>query len=144
MNQTASTMKITKQEDYAILFMSILAVRKDQMMSLQDIAFDFSIPYYFLKKIARQLKEAGLVKAKEGAAGGYSLALPAQEITLAEIIEAIRGPLALVECVDSNLCPAEDFCLASKVMKRVSREVRNVFASVKLTDMIAASPVIAD
>ncbi len=133
-------MKITKEEDYAILLMSILAVRQGKLLSLQEISDDFNIPYYFLKKIARNLKDAGLVKAKEGAAGGYQLGFPAEEITLAEIIEAIRGPLALVNCADGNYCPAEDFCLASTVMKRVSREVRNVFAGVKLTDMIAAAP----
>lgn len=137
-------MKITKEEDYAILFMSILAVRKDRLLSLQEIADDFNIPYYFLKKIARNLKDARLVKAKEGAAGGYSLALPAREISLADIVESIRGPLALVDCVENNLCPAENFCLASSVMKKVSREVRSIFAKVYLTDMIAVSPLVRD
>lgn len=135
-------MKITKEEDYAILFMSILAVRQEKLLSLQEISDNFNIPYYFLKKIARSLKDARLIKSKEGAAGGYGLAIPANEITLADIIEAIRGPLALVDCVESSVCPAEDFCLASKVMKRVSKEVRQVFAGVRLTDMIASSPVI--
>lgn len=136
-------MKITKEEDYAILFMSILAIRNDRRWSLQHISDDFDIPYYFLKKIARQLKDAGLVKSKEGATGGYELAFPAQEITLAEIIEALRGPFALVDCAKGEkYCPAEDVCLASAVMKRVSRQVRDVFAAVKLTDMIAAAPVI--
>lgn len=135
-------MRITKEEDYAILFMSILAVRSGQLLSLQEISDDFGIPYYFLKKIARNLKDAQLVKAKEGAAGGYALALPAKEITLADIIEALRGPLALVDCADGSFCPAEDFCLASKVMKQVSRDIRKIFADVKLTDMIASSPVL--
>lgn len=133
-------MKITKEEDYAILFMSVLAVRAERLISLQEISGDFNIPYFFLKKIARELKDAGLVRAKEGAAGGYSLAFPAKEITLAEIIEAIRGPLALVDCAEGNYCPAEDFCVASSVMKQVSRDIRQIFARVRLTDMIAASP----
>lgn len=136
-------MRITKEEDYAILFMSILAVRPEKLVSLQHISDDYGIPYYFLKKIARQLKDAKLVKAKEGATGGYSLAYPAKDITLAEIIEALRGPLALVDCATGLYCPAEDFCLASKVMKRVSHEVRSVFAGVRLTDMIAAAPVMS-
>jgi Rrf2 family protein len=135
-------MKITKEADYAILFMSILAVRGERLLSLQEVATDFNVPYYFLKKIARQLKNAGLVKAKEGAAGGYGLAYPAAEITLADIVEAIRGPLALVDCAEGLFCPAEDFCLASSVMKRVSHEVRCVFSSVKLTDMIVSAPLI--
>lgn len=133
-------MKITKEEDYAILFMSILAVRKEKLMSLQEISNNYRIPYYFLKKIARSLRDAGVVKAKEGAAGGYSLALPAQEITLAEIVEALRGPLALVDCANGDYCPAEDFCVASSIMKQVSRDVRAVFVRVKLTDIIASSP----
>lgn len=135
-------MKITKEEDYAILFMSILAVRRDRLLSLQEISDDFNIPYYFLKKIARALKDAGLVKAKEGAAGGYSLAAPAAEVTLADIVEAIRGPLALVDCAEGSFCPAEDFCLASSVMKQVSQEVRTIFVKVRLTDMIAAAPTV--
>lgn len=134
-----SSLRITKEEDYAILFMSILAVRHDRRLSLQEINADYGVPYYFLKKIARQLKQAGLLDAKEGSAGGYTLALPAKEITLAEIIEALRGPMAIVDCAEGSYCPAEDFCLASTVMKRVSREVRRVFAEVKLTDMIATA-----
>lgn len=135
-------MKITKEEDYAILFMSILAIRNDKLLSLQEISADFNVPYYFLKKIARQLKEARLIKSKEGAAGGYSLNIPAKEITLAEIIEAIRGPLALVDCAEGSFCPAEDFCLASTVLKKVSQDIRAVFSRVHLTDMIATSPVL--
>lgn len=129
-------MKITKQEDYAILFMSILAAQPNKKLSLQEVADDSDIPYYFLKKIAGQLKEAGLVKAKEGAAGGYSLGLPAKEINLAEIIEAVRGPLALVDCANGGFCPPEDYSKVTTVMKSVSRQVRDLFAKVRLTDMV--------
>jgi Rrf2 family transcriptional regulator, cysteine metabolism repressor len=133
-------MRITKEQDYAIQFMSVLSIRGNCLLSLQDISFDYAIPYYFLKKIARQLKEAGLVKAKEGATD--SLNRPATEINLAEIIEAIQGPIDLANYAEGDYCPADDFCLASTVMRRVSSEVRQVFSNVKLTDMIASSPAV--
>jgi Rrf2 family protein len=133
-------MKMSKQEDYAIIFMSVLAFRGNCLMSLQEISFEYDIPYYFLKKIARQLKEAKLVKAKEGAAGGYSLAHPAKEINLADIVEAIRGPFNLVECDKGKSCPTDSFCLACDVMNDVTKQVREVFSNVSLTDIIASSP----
>jgi Rrf2 family protein len=124
--------RLTKEEDYAILLMRALALEYHRRLSLQEVSNEFDIPYHFLKKIARSLKEAELVSAKEGAAGGYALSFPPHEINMAEIIEAIRGPQALAGCLDSlSSCPP--------IMKKVGQEVRDIFSKVTLRDMITGS-----
>ncbi|TSC65514.1 MAG: FeS assembly SUF system regulator, gammaproteobacterial [Candidatus Berkelbacteria bacterium Gr01-1014_85] len=131
-------MKITKQEDYAILFLAVLASRPRDHWSLTKISDDFNLPYAFLKKIALELKLAGLVQSKEGVGGGYKIAIPANEVTLLEIIEAFQGRVAIVDCADDRYCPAESVCLASQTLKQVNRQLRQLLSGVKLSDMLPA------
>lgn len=131
-------MRLTKEQSYAVLFVSILATRPERLLSVREIANDYQLPYEFLKKIAGKLKEARLVKVKEGAAGGHGLAIPAREITLAEIVEVFQGPIHLIDHT------VGDFDLINLTMQQVSRDVRQVLAKVRLTDIIATAPVLKD
>ncbi len=132
-------MKMTREEDYAIILMLILAEAYSQKLpvSLQRVALDRSLPYPFLKKIVGSLKEANLIVAREGSAGGYRLALPPSQINLREILEAIRGPEAIIEhdlglydCLDARAS-------AKKKMVEIGQEVRQLLANTRLTDIIS-------
>lgn len=83
-------MKLTKEQNYALLVMKCLAGSPAKFVSLHEIAQDHRVSAFFLKTIAHKLKRARLIKAKEGAAGGYRLAASAKEINLAEILDAVR------------------------------------------------------
>lgn len=126
-------MKITKEEDYALVFMGLLAAQSPRLASLQEMAVNHAIPYSFLKQIARQLREAGLVRAKEGAAGGYSLAMPARQISVAAILEAIRGPLTLqtVEKGRRSLVTSLD----TAPLTQASKAIRQVFDTISLAEL---------
>jgi len=96
-------MQITRQADYAVRAVLYLArLGPDHRAATSAIAEDQSIPPSFLAKIVSQLSVAGLLQTSRGARGGVSLARPAEEISLLEVVEAIDGPILLNECVANN------------------------------------------
>jgi Rrf2 family protein len=106
-------MQITRQADYAIRAILFLAENDPGLRaSTSQIAEQKHIPPSFLAKIISQLSIAGLIHTSRGARGGVSLAKPASEISIMEVVEAIDGPIALNQCTFTNLtnCPFGDSC----------------------------------
>ena len=99
-------MQITRQADYAIRAVLYLAkLGSNQRAATSTVAQEQHIPPSFLAKIISQLSIAGLLHTSRGARGGVTLARPAEDITLLEVVEAIDGPIALNECVtDQDSC----------------------------------------
>ena len=99
-------MQITRQADYAIRAILYLAqLGPDEKASTSQIAEEKDIPLSFLAKIIAQLSVAGLLQTMRGARGGVTLARPAKDINLLEVVEAIDGPIQINECVnDSYQC----------------------------------------
>jgi Rrf2 family protein len=105
-------MQITRQADYAVRAMVYLAqLGPEQRASTSQIAQDKQIPPSFLAKIVSQLSVAGLLQTSRGARGGVSLARPAADISLLDVVEAIDGPILLNDCVaDNGSCAFGDSC----------------------------------
>ena len=105
-------MQITRQADYAVRAVLFLArLGPDHRAATSAIAEDQNIPPSFLAKIVSQLSVAGLLQTSRGARGGVSLARPAEEISLLEVVEAIDGPILLNECVaKTGNCTFRDSC----------------------------------
>jgi Rrf2 family protein len=105
-------MQITRQADYAVravLFLS--GLDSGGRAPTSHIAREEQIPPSFLAKIVSQLSVAGVVQTSRGARGGVSLARPAKDISLLEVIEAIDGPITLNECVtDASVCTFGEEC----------------------------------
>ena len=89
-------MRISAKEDYAIRACIELAVAKGGTVKRERIAEAQGIPSPFLENILLQLKRAEIVDAQRGAEGGFRLARPANEISVADVIRAVSGPLATV------------------------------------------------
>lgn len=118
-------MQITRQADYAVRAMTYLAqLGPDVRAATGRIAQEKSIPPSFLAKIVSQLSVAGLLQTSRGARGGVSLAKPASDISLLDVVEAIDGPILLNDCVSdiSNCnytedCPLKDvWCDAQRML----------------------------
>lgn len=91
-------MRITAKADYAVRAALELAAAADgEPVKGEQLAESQDIPLQFLEHILLELKHARLVRAKRGARGGYWLARPADDITIADIIRAVEGPLANVQ-----------------------------------------------
>lgn len=122
-------MKISKKGEYALRAMIYLALNYDKgTVQIRDIARRENIPEKFLEQILLTLKKAGLLQSRQGIGGGYSLIRPPNEISLAEVIRIIDGPLAPLSCVSQWAyvkCPEEQNCGLYSVML----DVRNTIAS---------------
>lgn len=89
-------MRISAKVDYAVRAAIELAAAGEQLTKADAIARAQDIPPKFLENILGDLRQGGLVRSQRGAEGGYRLARPAQEVTLADIIRVVEGPMASV------------------------------------------------
>src|SRR5207244_10310302 len=94
-------MRITAKADYAVRAAAELAAAQDDgvLVKGEQLARSQSIPQNFLENILTELRRAGIVRTRRGAEGGYQLARPAGEITVADVLRAVEGPLAAVQGV---------------------------------------------
>jgi len=93
--------RLTRAADYGARGTLYLARQpRDRVVLVGEIARAEGVPESYLAKIFQSLARAGLVRSHRGARGGFSLARPAAEITLRQIIEAVEGPLSLNRCLD--------------------------------------------
>ena len=99
------------------------------------------MPLPTVAKLLNCLAHEHLVTSSRGASGGYRLTRSADEITVAEIIQAMNGPIALTACVDGNsgCCDVENFCPMRGNWDKVNLAIRTALGSVTLTDM--AQPI---
>lgn len=131
-------MQITRQADYAlraVIYLSRLG--SEQRAATSHIAQEQRIPPSFLAKIVSQLSVAGLLQTSRGARGGVSLARPAADITVLEVVEAIDGPILLNECVaDCSACTFTDDCPMQPVWSDAQLELVNRLKNVNFASFI--------
>jgi Rrf2 family protein len=130
-------MRITAKADYAVRAAAELAASPDgKPVKGEYLAEAQDIPLQFLEHILLELKHARLVRAKRGARGGYWLARPAEEITLADVIRAVEGPLANIQDSAPEAThypgPAEHL---REVWVAVRANLRAVLEQVTLSDL---------
>lgn len=129
-------MKIfSKESDYAIQLLSMLAQSKTPV-SLRLFAERSRISFLFLQRIARKLREAGLIEATQGRDGGYQLARSAGEITLKEITDAIEGKTATVACLSGQGCPLSEHCMFPKRYALLDAEISDILSQKTLAEFV--------
>src|SRR4051812_20296329 len=96
-------MMFSTKAEYGVRVMVELARRDgDGPVSLTDIAETDGLPLAYLEHLVARLRKASLVDSRRGARGGYLLARPADEITMAEVVEALEGSIAPIECISED------------------------------------------
>ena len=111
-----------------------LAIRaSDGFILLGDIARSQKISEKYLWQLASSLKAAGLVNAQRGVKGGFTLAKPATDITVKDIVSVLEGKIALVDSADCN----KEESVTSDIWKEASGAIERVFLSYTLSDMAA-------
>ncbi len=129
-------MRVSAKADYAIRAAVELAASDDGMLKGERIAQAQQIPANFLENILGDLRNAGIVMSRRGADGGYWLARPADEISLADVIRAVDGPLANVRGVRSDQLQYEGSAEAlADVWIAVRASLRSVLEQVTLADV---------
>jgi len=131
--------KVSTRSDYAARALLSLALHgSERPTSVKEIAERTNLPQPYLEQILLAVKGAGLVRSKRGVGGGYVLARPATEITLADIVAAVEGPqLPLAEHADH----CEGHCVLQEVWVCVSDETRRYLEQVTLADLVQRTMV---
>jgi Rrf2 family protein len=127
--------RTTAKADYAVRASVELAAAGD-MVTAEQIAQAQAIPLNFLENILRDLRRAGLVESRRGQQGGYLLARPAEEISIADVIRAVEGPLANVRGFSPDRLVYEGSAAKLRdVWVALRASVRNVLEQVTLADV---------
>ena len=123
---------------YGIGLMSYFASNLQVQHSAHAIAEAVKVPLPTVRKVLKLLSHSGLLKSERGVMGGYSLSRHPDDITVAEIITAIEGPIALTECVSTDShCDQETHCAVQTNWTKINDAVFHALDEVKLSDMLA-------
>ncbi|TML89558.1 MAG: Rrf2 family transcriptional regulator [Actinobacteria bacterium] len=129
-------MRTTAKADYAIRAAAELAAAADAPVKAERIAQAQAIPLKFLENILLDLKHAGIVQSHRGPDGGYRLAVPAEEVALADVIRAVEGPLANVRGQSPDQLEYEGSAeRLREVWVAVRASLRSVLEQVTLADL---------
>ena len=126
-------MRLSSLADYAVVMMSAAARHCGGMrINAAMLAEETGIPLPTVQKLVSKLSAAGLLRSVRGAGGGFRLAIPAAAVSLADIIEAIEGPIAMTACVDTGKhdCVMEGTCRVQPHWAVVNNAVRRTIQSI--------------
>ena len=137
-------MKVSTRGDYASRALLSLALHGATVTptSVRDIADRTGLPQPYLEQILLALKGAGLVRSKRGVGGGYVLARAPEEISLAQIVAAVDGPIVagdFGEPHENGACDHEGQCILLAVWADLGQQIREQLQSLTLADMVSRS-----
>jgi FeS assembly SUF system regulator len=136
-------LRITRQTDYAIVLLArFAAAPAGTVKNAPDLAAEGHLPAPMVSKILKHLARAGLVRSHRGAAGGYSLARSPQEISVAEVVVALEGPIAMTECLtgEPGGCAIEHSCPSRPNWARINQAIEAALTQVHLADILPQPP----
>src|SRR5919206_3627109 len=143
-------MMFSTRTEYGVRVMVELARRNgDSPVSLTDIAATDELPLAYLEHLVARLRKAGLVESRRGARGGYLLGRPAADISMAEVVAALEGSIAPIECItegaDGHLvcsreADADHICPTKLLWTRVRGSIVRTLEDTRLADLVPDKP----
>ncbi|MGI8943173.1 MAG: SUF system Fe-S cluster assembly regulator [Qipengyuania sp.] len=134
-------MRLSNLADYAVVLMSAAARHcGGARVSASDLAAETGLPAPTVRKLVSRLTAAGLLRSTRGAGGGLQLARPAAAISLADIVEAVEGPIALTACLDTQECDYQRGCNVKPHWPLVNDALRGALAGIALTSLASTEP----
>jgi FeS assembly SUF system regulator len=133
-------LRISKLTDYATVILARLAAEPQRRFTAAQIALETHLAGPTVSKLLKQLHRQGLVLSTRGSAGGYLLARPPEEVTAAQILDALEGPVALTECASSaSHCGIERTCRVGHAWQRVNLAIRRSLQEITLLELAGLS-----
>jgi FeS assembly SUF system regulator len=132
-------LRITKLTDYAFVVLCHMANRPERALTSTGASRLTGLPQPSVSKILKSLARAQVLVSERGAQGGYRLAQAASELSVADIIDAVEGPIALTECSshESPTCEYAGTCALETNWERINNTIRQALATVPLSDLAA-------
>ncbi|MEH3122493.1 MAG: SUF system Fe-S cluster assembly regulator [Sphingomonas phyllosphaerae] len=137
-------MRLSSLTDYAVVLLGAAARHCGGMarQNATSLAEETGVPLPTAQKLVSKLAAAGLIDSARGTGGGFRLSRPPASITLADIVEAVEGPIAMTSCVDAanHDCAIEGNCRVKPHWGAVNRAVRGALAGITLAQLAADAP----
>lgn len=135
--------RMSKLADYGLVLMMQFLENPDRRdnLSSRRLASETRLPLPMVSKVLKALSRGGLLVSHRGVNGGYSLARKPDDISVAEVLIAVEGPIAMTECLESEGdCRQESFCPVRTNWERINYAVTNVLEAISLADMFEPLP----
>lgn len=134
-------MKFSAKGEYGVRAIIDIALhRGEEPVQVKEISRRQAIPERFLEQVMASLKKAGLVEGIRGAQGGYLLTRSPDDITLADVIQAIEGPLTLMDCISeesSPRCDLSNLCVIRDAWKGIQSAILEALDSITIGELCA-------
>lgn len=133
--------KLSRLADYAVVLLTQMGGGVKSVHNAIDLAERTGLPVPTVSKILATLARHDVLKSVRGARGGYRLAQAPERVTVADIIAAIDGPIALTQCVDTaGSCNVETLCPTRAGWHKINDAIQGALAGVTLADLMASPP----
>jgi FeS assembly SUF system regulator len=138
-------LRLTRLTDYGILLLTRFARRDGEPLhSARDLAKEAHLPLPTVSKLLKLLARGGLLEAHRGVKGGFTLARPAEKISMAEVIRVFEGPIGVTECTsDEGACEIERWCAVKSNWLKINRAVLDALERITLAEMIRPMAAVA-
>lgn len=129
-------LKMSRLTDYGTGVLAYLAAAGTKPHSASEVAVQTGLPAATVRKILKLLTRGGLVSSRRGSQGGYALSRAASDISAAEVIDALEGPVALTECsVEDGSCDLAASCLVGTAWQRINVAIRAALDEISLAEL---------
>ncbi len=139
-------LRLSKKSDYALMAMKHLAIKSESegsSTSAREIAEQYGIPIELMAKVLQRLVRSGLLTSHQGTRGGYTLAKPTVAISVADIIQAIDGPLTVTACsTDDEQCEQFTRCNVRDPLWRIKDRIIAALATCSLAEISTDQPYV--
>lgn len=130
-------LRMTKQADYGIVLLTHMASQADKRFAAPELAAATRLPLPTVSKILKLLAREGILASHRGVKGGYSLAQDPQEVSVADMISALDGPIAFTECIPDapGVCSQENTCRLRGHWQIINDAVRQALEQISLAEL---------
>lgn len=144
-------LKFSKKADYGLLALQHIAsiqygdVAQARVVNTKEIAEEYRIPAELLAKVLQTLAKHGVIESHNGPKGGYLLAREASKITIAQVLEAIEGPLGITDCShdkDGSPCLQMEYCSIRTPLFKIQDSIYQLLNSMTIEDILGGTPLI--
>ncbi len=134
--------KLSRMADYGVILMVQLARQPAQVTTAATLAQSTRLPVPTVSKLLKQLSRAGLLESRRGTKGGYAIPRPLTVVSVADIVSAVEGPIALTECMtaEGTVCEIEALCPTRSNWRQINDALVNALNNVSLAEM--AQPIL--
>lgn len=130
-------MKLSTKGRYGVKAMVDLAIHYgNSPVSIKTISERQSISEYYLEQLFSPLRKAELIKSIRGARGGYVLNREPKDITVADVMNVLEGPVEIAECIESTECNNIDFCATRLLWEKIKNSIDEVMENITLQDIV--------